>query len=209
MIPFADFIPGSKSRLLLNLNTIFSEFESALLYKFLLLWNGFLQNLLVNFFYLLFFGLFGRILALSSLVVCKCFLGFSVRKLFLVYERKICSYGCFTVIKFILDRILLKMRRQTAEISANHLKPNDFVYVRGYLGSYIKADENSDPKMCYKVEMLSGIMFLARAMILVGMALVVLIVLNSLEPPGIVFLLINMICMSRFRNVYCVVDHRL
>ena len=63
-------------------------------------------------------------------------------------------YGCLNVIEFIFNRVLLKMWDEIAEMSRNHVKPNDFVYVRGHLGSYVKADGNGDPRRCYEVEIL-------------------------------------------------------
>ncbi|KAL3510480.1 hypothetical protein ACH5RR_029881 [Cinchona calisaya] len=40
---------------------------------------------------------------------------------------------------------------EMAEISINHLKANDFVYVSGRLGSYVKADKNGNPRISYEV----------------------------------------------------------
>lgn len=42
-------------------------------------------------------------------------------------------------------------------MSFEHLKPNDFIYVSGYLGSYTKAHDYEDGKFrtSYKVQKLS------------------------------------------------------
>ncbi|CDP16315.1 unnamed protein product [Coffea canephora] len=48
-------------------------------------------------------------------------------------------------------RIMLKMWDEMAEMSMHHVKPNDFVYIWGNLGSYMKADKNGNPRMFYKV----------------------------------------------------------
>ncbi|CAK9178608.1 unnamed protein product [Ilex paraguariensis] len=48
-------------------------------------------------------------------------------------------------------RVLLKMWDEMAEMSVQHLKPNDLIYVSGHLGSYAMADETEDFRMNYKV----------------------------------------------------------
>ncbi|XP_052183878.1 protein OSB1, mitochondrial-like [Diospyros lotus] len=48
-------------------------------------------------------------------------------------------------------RIFLKMWDEMAEISMKHLKPNDYIYVSGHLGSYTKAVENGKLKTNYQV----------------------------------------------------------
>uniref|UniRef100_A0A5B7C394 Primosome PriB/single-strand DNA-binding n=1 Tax=Davidia involucrata TaxID=16924 RepID=A0A5B7C394_DAVIN len=48
-------------------------------------------------------------------------------------------------------KILLLMLDEMAEISMKHLKPNDFIYVSGHLGSYTKADGNGKLVTKYKV----------------------------------------------------------
>lgn len=40
---------------------------------------------------------------------------------------------------------------EMAEVSAQHLKPNDLVYVSGYLGSYTRVDESGKSMTIYKV----------------------------------------------------------
>lgn len=44
------------------------------------------------------------------------------------------------------------MWEEMAELSVKHLKPNDFIYVSGRLGSYTKVDQNGNLSMRYKVE---------------------------------------------------------
>ncbi|WMV27501.1 hypothetical protein MTR67_020886 [Solanum verrucosum] len=48
-------------------------------------------------------------------------------------------------------KVMLKMWDEMAEVSMEHLKSNDLVYVWGHLGSYIKTDENGKHKMRYQV----------------------------------------------------------
>ncbi|CAI9096757.1 OLC1v1032967C1 [Oldenlandia corymbosa var. corymbosa] len=67
--------------------------------------------------------------------------------------------GVHTVLKVSAARqskqsfqVLLKMWHEMAEMSLNHLKPNDFIYVRGHLGSYMKADRNGNPWIHYQVD---------------------------------------------------------
>ncbi|KAB2619654.1 protein OSB1 [Pyrus ussuriensis x Pyrus communis] len=48
--------------------------------------------------------------------------------------------------------ILLKMWEEMAELSVKHLKPNDFIYVSGRLGSYTKVDQNGNLSMRYKLD---------------------------------------------------------
>ncbi|KAA8528571.1 hypothetical protein F0562_035926 [Nyssa sinensis] len=48
-------------------------------------------------------------------------------------------------------KILLLMLDEMAEVSIKHLKPNDFIYVSGHLGSYTKADVNGKLVTKYKV----------------------------------------------------------
>ncbi|MCD7460522.1 Single-strand binding protein [Datura stramonium] len=47
--------------------------------------------------------------------------------------------------------VMLKMWDEIAEVSMEHLKPYDLVYVRGHLGSYTKADENGKHRMRYQI----------------------------------------------------------
>ncbi|KAL3845188.1 hypothetical protein ACJIZ3_002591 [Penstemon smallii] len=47
-------------------------------------------------------------------------------------------------ISHILIRVMLKFWHEIAEMSVEHLKPNDFVYVSGLLGSYMKANEDGN-----------------------------------------------------------------
>ncbi|XP_057973347.1 protein OSB1, mitochondrial-like isoform X2 [Malania oleifera] len=48
-------------------------------------------------------------------------------------------------------RIFLKMWDNLAEIAIKHLKPNDFIYVSGSLGSYEKSDANGKLRIYYEV----------------------------------------------------------
>ncbi|XP_060199512.1 protein OSB1, mitochondrial-like [Lycium barbarum] len=48
-------------------------------------------------------------------------------------------------------KVMLKMWDEMAEVSMEHFKPKDLVYVWGHLGSYTKADENGKQKMRYEV----------------------------------------------------------
>ncbi|KAJ8538038.1 hypothetical protein K7X08_014578 [Anisodus acutangulus] len=48
-------------------------------------------------------------------------------------------------------KVMLKMWDEMAEVSMEHLKPKDLVYVSGHLGSYTKADENGKQRMRYEV----------------------------------------------------------
>ncbi|KAK9165277.1 hypothetical protein Scep_000468 [Stephania cephalantha] len=48
-------------------------------------------------------------------------------------------------------RILLKMWYRMAEISSEHLKLHDFIYVSGHLGSYTKVDASGKPQIFYEV----------------------------------------------------------
>ncbi|BFG17901.1 hypothetical protein CerSpe_041750 [Prunus speciosa] len=48
-------------------------------------------------------------------------------------------------------RILLKMWDEMAELSFKHLKPNDFIYVAGRLGSYTKADQNGNSRLYHEL----------------------------------------------------------
>lgn len=41
---------------------------------------------------------------------------------------------------------------EMAEMSLQHLKPNDFIYVSGPLGCYTKAHEDGDLRTYYKVQ---------------------------------------------------------
>ncbi|KAH0680485.1 hypothetical protein KY285_021512 [Solanum tuberosum] len=49
-------------------------------------------------------------------------------------------------------KVMLKMWDEMAEVSMEHLKSNDLVYVWGHLGSYTKTDENGKHKMRYQVD---------------------------------------------------------
>ncbi|XP_021820893.1 protein OSB1, mitochondrial-like [Prunus avium] len=48
-------------------------------------------------------------------------------------------------------RILLKMWDEMAELCFKHLKPNDFIYVAGRLGSYTKADQNGNSRLYHEL----------------------------------------------------------
>ncbi|KAL5558185.1 hypothetical protein UlMin_034396 [Ulmus minor] len=48
-------------------------------------------------------------------------------------------------------RILLQMWDEMAEMCSKHLKPDDFIYVKGRLGSYTKPDRNVNLVLRYKV----------------------------------------------------------
>ncbi|PKA54307.1 Protein OSB1, mitochondrial [Apostasia shenzhenica] len=48
-------------------------------------------------------------------------------------------------------RIFLMMQGILAEISLKHLKPNDFIYISGSLGSYEMLNESGEPETFYKV----------------------------------------------------------
>ncbi|KAL3617817.1 Protein osb1, mitochondrial-like [Castilleja foliolosa] len=50
--------------------------------------------------------------------------------------------------------VYLKFWDEMAEMSVQHLKPNDFVYVAGCLGSYLKLDENEKTIRFYENEMI-------------------------------------------------------
>lgn len=50
-------------------------------------------------------------------------------------------------------RILLKMWDEMAELCFKHLKPNDFIYVAGRLGSYTKADQNGNSRLYHEVSL--------------------------------------------------------
>lgn len=50
-----------------------------------------------------------------------------------------------------VNRISLKMWDEMAEISWKHLRPEDFVYVSGQLGSYEKASEGGQIRTYYEV----------------------------------------------------------
>ena len=51
----------------------------------------------------------------------------------------------------ILNRILLHVRDEMAEMCFKHLKENDFIYVSGHLGTYTKADQNGNVRLLFKV----------------------------------------------------------
>ncbi|OMO74875.1 Primosome PriB/single-strand DNA-binding protein [Corchorus olitorius] len=48
-------------------------------------------------------------------------------------------------------KILLNMWDEIAEMCVKHLKPDDFIYVSGLLGSYSKAIEDGQTRLLYKV----------------------------------------------------------
>ncbi|PON99186.1 Single-stranded DNA-binding protein [Trema orientale] len=48
-------------------------------------------------------------------------------------------------------RVLLEMRDEMGKLCLNHLKPDDFIYVSGPLGTYTKADLNGKLRLFYKV----------------------------------------------------------
>ncbi|GAB4842751.1 Protein osb1, mitochondrial-like [Ancistrocladus abbreviatus] len=48
-------------------------------------------------------------------------------------------------------RIQIEMWNEMAELAIEHLRPNDFIYVSGHLGSYERAFENGNREICYKV----------------------------------------------------------
>jgi len=43
------------------------------------------------------------------------------------------------------------MWNSVAELALEHLKPNDFIYASGSLGSYTKPDAGGIPRLNYKV----------------------------------------------------------
>lgn len=47
--------------------------------------------------------------------------------------------------------IFLAMRNHLAEVSSKYLKPNDYIYVKGMLSSYTKADDSGKSEVLYKV----------------------------------------------------------
>lgn len=51
------------------------------------------------------------------------------------------------------------MWEEMAELSVKHLKPNDFIYVSGRLGSYTKVDQNGNLSIRYKVRTLPPALF--------------------------------------------------
>lgn len=55
------------------------------------------------------------------------------------------------VILYTLYRVLLKMWNEMAEITVQHLKPNDLIYVSGYLGWYTKLEEYGRCIRCHEV----------------------------------------------------------
>lgn len=55
------------------------------------------------------------------------------------------------VILYTFYRVLLKMWHEMAEISVQHLKPNDLIYVSGHLGWYTKVDEYGRCIRCHEV----------------------------------------------------------
>ncbi|CAJ1972630.1 unnamed protein product [Sphenostylis stenocarpa] len=48
--------------------------------------------------------------------------------------------------------VLLMMWNSVAELALEHLKPNDFIYASGSLGSYIKPDASGIPRLNYKLD---------------------------------------------------------
>ncbi|XP_022772826.1 protein OSB1, mitochondrial-like [Durio zibethinus] len=48
-------------------------------------------------------------------------------------------------------KILLKMWKEMGEMCVKYVKPGDFVYVSGHLGSYSKAAEDRQLRLCYEV----------------------------------------------------------
>ncbi|KAG8377654.1 hypothetical protein BUALT_Bualt08G0055400 [Buddleja alternifolia] len=48
-------------------------------------------------------------------------------------------------------RVLLKFWDEMAEMSVQHLKPDDFIYVSGYLSSYVQVDEDGKSTRNYEV----------------------------------------------------------
>ena len=46
------------------------------------------------------------------------------------------------------------MRDEMGKLCLDHLKPNDFIYVSGLLGTYTKADQNGILRLYYKVRVL-------------------------------------------------------
>ncbi|TKY57773.1 OSB1 [Spatholobus suberectus] len=49
-------------------------------------------------------------------------------------------------------RLLLMMWNSVAELASEHLKPNDFIYVSGSLGSYTKPDVTGIRRLYYKLD---------------------------------------------------------
>ncbi|KAK6160754.1 hypothetical protein DH2020_004135 [Rehmannia glutinosa] len=74
---------------------------------------------------------------------------------------KVCNsvkFGVYTILKVNAPTgaygslwVMLKFWEEMAEMSVQHLKPNDFVYVSGRLGSYVKVDDNGKSVQHYEV----------------------------------------------------------
>ncbi|XP_017422463.2 protein OSB1, mitochondrial isoform X2 [Vigna angularis] len=69
------------------------------------------------------------------------------------------NFGIHTVLKVRISnqanssfiRVLLMMWNSVAELALEHLKPNDFIYASGSLGSYTKPDAGGIPRLNYKL----------------------------------------------------------
>ncbi|GER37210.1 primosome PriB/single-strand DNA-binding [Striga asiatica] len=70
-------------------------------------------------------------------------------------ERNSKRFGVYTTLNVSASTgnfsVLLKFRDEIAEMTLQHLKLNDLVYVSGCLGSYMKADENGKSMHRYQV----------------------------------------------------------
>ncbi|XP_027938810.1 protein OSB1, mitochondrial-like [Vigna unguiculata] len=70
------------------------------------------------------------------------------------------DFGAYTVLKVPTSNqpnssfiwVLLMMWNSVAELAVEHLKPNDFIYASGSLGSYTKPDAGGIPRLNYKVD---------------------------------------------------------
>ncbi|XP_057793844.1 protein OSB1, mitochondrial-like isoform X2 [Salvia miltiorrhiza] len=76
------------------------------------------------------------------------------------YPLKACSaavgFGVYTLLRVRAPNrdlvMLLKFRKEMAEISVQHLKAHDLVYVSGRLQSYLKLAEDGSSVRCYEVD---------------------------------------------------------
>ncbi|KAK2992324.1 hypothetical protein RJ640_020317 [Escallonia rubra] len=89
------------------------------------------------------FGLQTRLQSSAEALVLLC-----ARFLF----HWLCNFCTWQAYAFqIVNRITLHMWGEMAEISKEHLKPKDFIYVSGHLGSFEIVDEYGRHRMYYKV----------------------------------------------------------
>ena len=57
----------------------------------------------------------------------------------------------YIVLCVLFTSVLLMMWNSVAELALEHLKPNDFIYASGSLGSYTKPGADGIPGLNYKV----------------------------------------------------------